>query len=448
VSWAPPEEHQGPGAPPPDDAQHPSTRRAPWAAPESPGGSLQGGRGALGPGLPERPLGHGAGQDAPGQGRSRVRWLATVVVSAAVGAGVAAGVSAATQGPSGVTIEESNSTPGAGVAGSASIPALVHRVLPEVVTTDVRSARREEQGTGMIISSNGMVVTNDHVVRLALETGAPITVSRAGSSRRLRARLVGASAANDVALLRIEGVSGLPAVTFGDSNKLVVGDAVVAIGNALGLGAGTPTVTQGIVSALGRTVTAGGGSTTTETLTDMIQTDAAINPGNSGGPLIDSNGHVVGMNTAVADSTVGGSNAQNIGFAIPSATIEALVPGLERPGKARGAYLGAVTETLTGALRSADGLSPRRGAVVVGVLSGSPAAAAGLQRGDVIVALDTRRITSSQQLSRALRRDAVGQAVAVTFYRGAREKTVSVTLASLRSEQPPSGSGGARAVAP
>ncbi len=127
---------------------------------------------------------------------------------------------------------------------------------------------------------------------------------------------MGTNPVDDVALIRINNASNLTPVTFGNSNKLEVGDSVVAIGNALGLAAGTPTVTSGIVSALGRTVTAGT-DTATETLNNMIQTDAAINPGNSGGPLLDSSGNVIGMNTAVAGTLSDGENSQNIGFAIP-----------------------------------------------------------------------------------------------------------------------------------
>src|SRR6202043_2322305 len=126
--------------------------------------------------------------------------------------------------------------------------------------------------------------TNYHVVSLA-EAGGTTTVTRAGTTKAMATTVVGVDPTNDMALLRITNASGLPTITFGDSDKAVVGDAVVAIGNALGLAAGTPTVTQGIISALGRSVTAGGTGTQTETLQNMIQTDAAINPGNSGGPL-------------------------------------------------------------------------------------------------------------------------------------------------------------------
>ena len=171
----------------------------------------------------------------------------------------------------------------------------------------------------MIITSDGEVLTNNHVIELYSQGGntGTITVTEYGQTKALPTTLVGYDQSKDVALLKINNASNLPTVTFGNSGKAVVGDAVVAIGNALGLAAGTPTVTQGIISALGRSVTAGGEGTQTETLQNMIQTDAAINPGNSGGPLIDTSGQVIGMNTAVAGTSSDGTSSQNIGFAIP-----------------------------------------------------------------------------------------------------------------------------------
>ena len=186
--------------------------------------------------------------------------------------------------------------------------------------------------------------------------------------------------------------SNLPTVTYGDSDNVQVGDAVVAIGNALGLSAGTPTVTQGIISAKGRTVQASDSTgTSTETLTNMIQTDAAINPGNSGGPLVDSSGMVIGMNTAVASNTDGTSQAQNIGFAIPANKITQLLPELRNKSigstsPSGAGYLGVEIETLTSQVRSAYNFVPTQGAVVLQVeqrLAGRQSP--GSQQGDVIV---------------------------------------------------------------
>ena len=281
----------------------------------------------------------GGGPVPPAQGRRGPRnahgWVLVAVVAALIGGGVGAGVTAAINNDNGssVTVNEGSAAPGAAVlSGNVSIPELVQKVLPAVVSIDVTTSSEGDEGTGMILSSTGEVITNNHVIALA-ESGGTITVTRSGTTKKQSATLIGADPTNDMALLQIKGASGLPTVTLGDSNKAGVGDAVVAIGNALGLQAGTPTVTQGIVSALGRTVTAGDeGSSATETLSNMIQTDAAINPGNSGGPLIDTAGQVIGMNTAVAGSTGDGTDAQNIGFAIPSAKIESLLPELQKGG--------------------------------------------------------------------------------------------------------------------
>ena len=184
----------------------------------------------------------------------------------------------------------------------------------------------------------------------------------------------------------------------------------MAIGNALGLAAGTPTVTQGIISALGRSVTAGGEGTQTETLQNMIQTDAAINPGNSGGPLIDTSGQVIGMNTAVAGTSSDGTSSQNIGFAIPAASVEALISELEKGGQSGngGGYLGVDITTLTPALRQQYGFTPTSGAVILTVVSGSPADKAGLVQGDVIVNINGTNITSSDDLQKVVQNAKAG----------------------------------------
>jgi putative serine protease PepD len=284
----------------------------------------------------------------------------------------------------------------------------------------------------MIITSNGEVVTNNHVISGA----TTITVTLFGSLKALPATLVDTDPTNDIALLQITNASNLPTVGYGDSDNVQVGDAVVAIGNALGLSAGTPTVTQGIISAKGRTVQASDSTgAVTETLTNMFQTDAAINPGNSGGPLVDSSGKVIGMNTAVASSADGTSQAQNIGFAIPSNKIEQELPELRNktipnPATSGAGYLGVSLETLTSELRSEYNFVPNQGAVVLQVESGSPADAAGLQQGDVITSFDGKTVTSADQLATAIQSEHPGKIVTIGLYRGQAQMTVTATLGS------------------
>ena len=362
---------------------------------------------------------------APGRARA---WLPVAVVAALIGGAIGAAVTAIADhtgngGGSSVTIHESGAAPGAAVlSGNVSIPQLVDKVVPAVVSIDVKSGSTEDQGTGMIITSDGEVLTNNHVIELYTIDGnsGTITVTEYGQTKALPATLIGYDQAKDMALLKINNASGLPTVTFGDSTKAVVGDAVIAIGNALGLSAGTPTVTQGIVSALGRSVTAGGVGTQTETLQNMIQTDAAINPGNSGGPLLDTSAQVIGMNTAVAGTSSDGTSSQNIGFAIPTASIEALIPQLEKGGATGtgGGYLGVDITTLTPALRQQYGFTPSSGAVVLSVASGSPAAKAGLVQGDVIVAVNGTAVTSADALQKTIQDSKPGQTVTITYYVG------------------------------
>jgi S1-C subfamily serine protease len=389
--------------------------------------------------------GPAAGGTPPRRGRM---WIAVAAVAAVIGAGVGAGVATAfsnnSNGGSNVTIHESNSAPGAAVlSGNVTIPQLVKRVIPAVVSIDVKSKidgqSEEDEGTGMIATSNGEVITNNHVIELYTQgdkTGS-ITVTQYGQKKAEPATLIGYNATQDVALLKINGASGLRTVTFGSSGKAQVGDAVVAIGNALGLAAGTPTVTQGIVSALGRTVTAGGEGTESESLQNLIQTDAAINPGNSGGPLIDTAGQVIGMNTAVAGTAEDGTDAQNIGFAIPIAEVESRIPPLQKGSTTTdtGGYLGVDITTLTSALRSQYGFTPTKGAVILQVVPNSPAAKAGLAQGDVIVDLDFTPITSAETLENTVQKDKAGQSVHITYYVGSQKHTTSVTLGSVAEEQ-------------
>ena len=424
ASWAPPSADTGPptlATPTAVPFSYPPAGDAPYPASTPPG----------------------AGRGTPGKLRA---WLPVAIVAALIGGAIGAGVTALADnngngnGGANVTIHESSAAPGAAVlSGNVTIPQLVDKVIHSVVSIDVKSNGEEDEGTGMIITSDGEVLTNNHVIELYSEGGdkGTITVTEYGQTKALPTTLVGYDQTKDVALLKINDASNLPTVTFGDSGKAVVGDSVVAIGNALGLAAGTPTVTQGIVSALGRSVTAGGEGTQTETLQNMIQTDAAINPGNSGGPLIDTSGQVIGMNTAVAGTSSDGTSSQNIGFAIPAASVEALISELEKGGQSGngGGYLGVDITTLTPALRQQYGFTPTSGAVILSVVSGSPADKAGLVQGDVIVNINGTNIASSDDLQKVVMDAKPGQSVSITYYVGDSKRTTTATLGSQAEAQ-------------
>jgi S1-C subfamily serine protease len=268
--------------------------------------------------------------------------------------------------------------------------------------------------------------TNAHVVDGA--TG--ISVTRYGTSKALPARLVGAAPGDDLALVQIDGARDLPSATLGDSSVVPVGAAVVAVGNALALSPGTPTATQGIVSATGRTLT----STVhgrPMTLAGMLQTDAAINPGNSGGPLFDSAGTVIGINTAVAAGN-GDTAAQGIGFAIPIDHAKEVVGTLRAGGTppTATAFLGVRTLTLTPGIKDAYGLTPTTGVLVTGVTVGSPADQAGLRPGDVLVAVDGKPVSTANQLAALVSAASPGQQLRIQLVRGATTTSLTAILAA------------------
>jgi putative serine protease PepD len=291
---------------------------------------------------PNGPAGSGRVPDGPSRRAKLSRRGVVVLAAAAVVVGGMAGVAGAGlahHDPASSALSSADSS--IKVAGTttdnSSISQIVKSVSPAVVEVSASDGDGSgDEGTGMIITSSGEVLTNNHVI----DGATKVTVALNGTTKQLSASVVGADPDKDVALLKIKGASGLPTVTFGDSSSVQVGDSVIAIGNALALG-DSSTVTSGIVSALNRQVTAGDSSSSaTETLNGMIQTDAAINPGNSGGALLNASGQVIGMNTAAAGST-DGTSAQNIGFAIPSARLQSLIPGLRSGGDGSQSSLGS-----------------------------------------------------------------------------------------------------------
>lgn len=301
------------------------------------------------------------------------------------------------------------------------IQAVLTKVQPSVVTIDTgaESFRGifEGSGSGVVIGESGLILTNAHVIQ-----GADTIEVRFFDGTVKQADRVGTFPDEDIAIVRARDISGLIPAELGDAETLRVGDDVVAIGNALDLGE-SPSVTKGIVSAKGRTISDG-----VLTLEDLIQTDAAINPGNSGGPLVNAAGQVVGINTAIID------NAQSIGFAI---SIDAVKPLIEQALSGNAdlnpdtAFLGVTSisvSNLSDPLREQFSVTEDTGAFVQDIVGGSPAEDAGVARGDVITAIDGQPVDSSQDVARIVRSLRPGDEVEVLVERDGRTERITVTL--------------------
>jgi S1-C subfamily serine protease len=302
---------------------------------------------------------------------------------------------------------------GSSTIGNGDVAGIIAKVEPAVVAVTVNSSQGQAAGTGFFLSSDGYLVTNAHVV-----SGAQNAKLQLNDGRSLDANVVGRDTSADVAVLKVNA-DNLPVVCTDDSNKVQVGDDVVAIGNALALKGGL-SVTRGIISGPPRP-----GSEIGSAIENVLQTDAAINPGNSGGPLADSNGCVIGINTAVASGT-GQQPAQNIGFAIPITPAKSVVDDIKAGRKP--AFLGVGTDDMTPELKGQLGVNVDSGAVVADVTPGSPADDGGLQRGDVIVQVGNDQIKSSGDIATAVRKHQPDQKVTVTYVRGSDRKTAQVTL--------------------
>jgi len=275
-------------------------------------------------------------------------------------------------------------------------------------------AQNSKMGSGLIVSQDGYIVTNCHVVNGA----AQVTV-QLYDGRSLPAVIAGADQRSDIAILKV-AAEGLMPIELGDSDEVKVGQVVFAVGNPFGL---QETVTQGIISAKGR-------RTASEATHDFFQTSTTINPGNSGGPLLDASGNVIGMNTAVAGTLADGSSAQNIGFAIPAATIQSLLKSLLAGQTVvnHGAYMGIEMESLTPSLQQQYGFSVASGAVIMSVISGTPAASAGLLQGDIIVGINGTKIGGGADVQQVISSHHPGDVITISIVRGSKHLSIKLTL--------------------
>jgi putative serine protease PepD len=305
-------------------------------------------------------------------------------------------------------------------ADNHSIPAVAAKVLPSTVQiiAEYGGDPQGATGSGFVMDRQGHVITNNHVVAQAVSDDGPIEVID-HHGRRLRATVVGRSAVYDVAVLEVKGARNLQPAAFGSADQMRVGETVVAIGSPLGLSA---TVTSGIVSAVHRPVTTGDGGDSS--YISAVQTDAAINPGNSGGPLVNLQGQVVGVNSAIASlgstSTNGESGNIGVGFAIPIEQVEVTTDQILRTGEAKYPVIGA----------NVRGTRNLAGAKVDSVVPGQPAARAGLRAGDLITGIDGKPISGSIDLVVAIRTYVPGDTVRLTVQRHGRTERFSVKLAA------------------
>ena len=403
-AWGPPVTPPAPPSEPPPGFPPPQTPAPPAARPPLPWGGLAG----------------------PGR-----RFLAGVVVGAVTGALVAGGIVARNHDHAAAGTPAASAKAVAAARASllehkGDVHQIVEAVGPSVVSIQTRAlgvgaflqaVPQQGAGSGFVLSADGVIVTNNHVV----DGATAITVTLA-DGRKLDGRLLGRDPNADLAVLKIDA-TGLPAVKIGRSDALVVGDSVVAIGNALALDGG-PTVTQGIVSALDRTISAGdqGSGAGAETLRHVLQTDAAINPGNSGGPLLDAAGEVVGINTAVA------GDAQNIGFALAIDKAMPIINQLKTGQTPVQPFLGLSTVTLSPAVQRQLGLDVSKGAVVAAVTPGSGAEVAGLQQGDVITRMGGKDVSSADDVSAAVADRKPGDTIDITVDRAGATRTVTATI--------------------
>jgi len=303
--------------------------------------------------------------------------------------------------------------------------AVVTKVTPTVVQINVTTNQGSAIGSGVIIDKRGYIVTNNHVV-----DGAQTIQVVMADGTKLVGHVTGTDPADDLAVVKINPPANMPVATLGNSLQLKVGQEVLAIGNPLGI---TQTVTNGIISALNRTVSEGQGGAN---LPDAIQTDAPINPGNSGGALVDMQGNLIGIPTLTAIDPEFNAPASGVGFAIPSNRISFIIPQIIQSGKVTHtgrAALGISAVAVNQSIQFQDNLSVSSGVLISGLVTGGGAQRAGLQVGDVIVQVNNQDVTDTSTLTAALLTRSPGDTVPVKIYRGNQQMTVNVTLSELQA---------------
>ncbi|MCM0678842.1 trypsin-like peptidase domain-containing protein, partial [Micromonospora phytophila] len=392
---------------------------APWYPGQQSGWAGGGQPGPAGPGYPQQPYHPGqpvppwapAQRPDPRPGRiAKFAGAGVAVFALMLGSGVAGGALAlALDGDSGITRTYS----AAPVLDSADLPKIAAAVQPSVVSI----ATDNGEGSGVILSADGYVLTNNHVVASGSRDSVRVIFA---DGKTAEARIVGTDPKTDLAVVKAAGVGDLKAASLGDSDGMQVGDQVLALGSPLGL---QGSVTAGILSARDRTIQAGGeqqqapgqGATS---ISGLLQTDAPINPGNSGGALVNTRGEVIGINTAIATAGQGSSGNIGVGFAIPSNKAKDVAGKLQRGEKVSHPSLGVSVNAAEGG-----------GALVAAVTPGSAAEKAGLQRGDVVTRFGDKVINDSDDLVGAVQAGKVGDRVEVTYKRNGAEATATVTLA-------------------
>ena len=281
--------------------------------------------------------------------------------------------------------------------------------------TPDKKMKQQSLGSGFIINREGYIITNNHVV----ENAEKIKV-KLSDGREFRAKVIGRDSKTDLALIKISSVfENLPTLALGDSEKMRVGDWVLAIGNPFGL---EHTVTQGIISATGRVIGSG-------PYDDFLQTDAPINPGNSGGPLVNLKGEVIGINTAIVPG------GQGIGFAIPSALAKSITTRLREKGKVVRGWIGVSIQTVTPELAQSFGMKEAKGALVGEVVKGGPAEKGGIKTGDVIVTFDGKSVKTANDLPRLVAETAVGKSVGVTVVREGKETNLTIKVEEMTEQK-------------